>query len=353
MTRSASQIIDGYVSALRAELEDAGAPDTDDVVAEIRSLLTEAAGDDPEAAAAETARMGEPAELARGILVERGIDASSGMSPRVWWRLGIAAAVDLAIGLAVPLGAAAPLAFVVLASEFHLVTIAVAALLGLATLAWPYYVWRPWRRGGRSLSPGMTLAGVAVVRAPGFWRVVRIGEVDGLAPAPRRVAIALGATLLAALLLAGSLLVGLDAIGTWAVSSALHAGAVERSQGRIILSPRIAGQEVALFYEGVATVPAGPGLRFLAAPSATADVYALKKRVDKLGIRNVNVKSVSEVAPGIFRVGVVETRAAGKGIPSLGSSTITLGRRYWADVSGSASDWVVVDIGVGEASGAK
>ena len=44
MIRSSSEIIEEYLSRLRSELELAGADDTDDLVAEIRSFLTEAAG---------------------------------------------------------------------------------------------------------------------------------------------------------------------------------------------------------------------------------------------------------------------------------------------------------------------
>jgi uncharacterized membrane protein len=186
MTLSAAEIIERYISRLRAELAAAGAPDTDELVAEIRSLLTEASHGDATAAEAEIERLGEPADLARGILAERGLDATTGMSTATWWRLGIAAPIDLAIGLAVPFAVAPYLYAIAATGEPRVAAVTVAFVLGALSLTWPFFIWRPWRIGGRALSPGMTITGVAIVRAPGFWRPVSIDELEGMGLAPRR-----------------------------------------------------------------------------------------------------------------------------------------------------------------------
>jgi hypothetical protein len=206
MSDSASSAIETYAARLRAELVTAGAGDADDLVSEIRSMLTEAAGDDATSAAREIERLGEPAELARTILAERGPAGSSGMPAAVWWRLGAGAAIDLVVGVAVPVVAAVPLVLFGLAAQPRVLGVIVVVLLGLATLAWPFFIWRPWRRGGRSLSPGMALTGLAVVRGPGDWRLVRIGALPAMGLAPRRHVVAAALITLAAVLLIAAVL---------------------------------------------------------------------------------------------------------------------------------------------------
>ena len=356
MTRPASEIIEEYLSRLQTALEAATATDADDVVAEIRSLLVEAAGDDPEAAVAEIERLGTPEDLARGILVERGLDDSAGMSTGVWWRLGIAAPIDIAIGLAVPLGAALPLLIVAGTGEPRGVSITVAALLGLATLAWPFFIWRPWRRGGRSLSPGMTLTGVAVVRAPGFWRVVRIGEMGALGLAPRRhVGRAVAIALVAAVLLAGSLLVGLDAAGTWVVSSAMTAGVIGGGPVGSALSAREARTMVTRLY-GALGGAAGEESAAASAASAEAatQLKALASHVATLRISSASVNSVTRIAPGVYRLQVDESSEREPHSDPAGVSTITVARRSWMNADGSVrTDWVIVAIEPGVGVGGK
>jgi hypothetical protein len=330
MTRSASRIVEDYLSALRGELAGAGARDTDDLVAEIRSLLTEAAGDDPEAAATEVGRLGEPAELARGILAERGLDASTGMSTGVWWRLGLAAPLDLAIGLALPLAAALPLYFVASFGQPRAASVAIAAVLAAGTLAWPFFVWRPWRRGGRSLSPGMTFTGIAVVRAPGFWRLVRIGELSEMGLAPRRrVIVAVLVALVALALIAGAVLVGVDAGGSWQLQSV--------------------AQQV---YIGLINGP-NPNMSTATAFVSADAIPALQplwERISKLGIRTVQVGTPQQIAPGVYRFEVKEFRAGGSGSSApVGSSTFTVGQRQWLRADGVGGDWAVVDIQPGAA----
>ena len=154
MIRSASEIIEEYLSRLRSELDSAGAQDTDDLVAEIRSFLTRPQGTIPRSPWPRSNGSGEPAELARGVLVERGLDASRGMSTGIWWRLGIAAPIDIVIGLALPLAAILPLSAVAWFGEPRAASVLTAIALGVASLAWPFFIWRPWRRGGRYAESG-------------------------------------------------------------------------------------------------------------------------------------------------------------------------------------------------------
>jgi hypothetical protein len=201
MSDNAADAIESYVARLRAELTAAGATDADDLASEVRSMLTEAAADDATAAVREIERLGDPAELARTILAERAPSGEGGMPPGVWWRLGVAATIDLVVGVVVPLVAAMPLLAFAARAQSRLVGVTVAVMLELVALAWPLFIWRPWRRGGRTLSPGMTLTGLAVLRGPGGWRLVRIGELRAMGLTPRRHMVLAALLALAALLL--------------------------------------------------------------------------------------------------------------------------------------------------------
>lgn len=356
MTRSASQIIDDYLSTLRSELTAAGAEDTDDVVAEIRSLLTEGAGDDAQSAEAQTARLGEPAELARGILAERGLDATTGMASGTWWRLGIAAPVDIAIGLAVPLAAALPLYVVGWFGQPRAMSIAIAVVLGALALAWPFFIWRPWRRGGRSLSPGMTLTGLAVVRAPGFWRLVRIDELRAMGLAPRRrVGVAVIVALVAVALIAGASLVGLDFGGSWLAAAAISAEFSGKTVGGGVPIDRQLENVVTQVYIGLTGAP-GPDLSpatSYVSPEGSLNLQPLWARIAEKNIRTVRLGTPEQIKPGVYRAEVTELTEGPSGQVPVGSSTFTLGQRQWLRADGVGSDWVVVDIDVGSTPGSK
>jgi uncharacterized membrane protein len=144
MTRTSADLIEGYIARLKAELDFLGAAEAHELVSEVRSLLVDAAGDDAERAAAEIAKFGEPAELAAGILAERGLSADGGMTPADWWRMGIAAPIDIAIGLSVPLAALVPTYGVWRAAGTVAWPFTIAVTLFFAgTLLWPFYAWRP------------------------------------------------------------------------------------------------------------------------------------------------------------------------------------------------------------------
>ncbi len=356
MTRSTSEIIESYLSRLRSELTAVGAEDADDVVAEIRSVLTEAAGDDAEAAAAETERLGEPGDLARGILVERGLDPAAGMASGTWWRLGIAAPVDIAIGMAVPLAAAVPLYVVGWFGEPRGMSIAIAVALGAVALAWPFFIWRPWRRGGRSLSPGMTLTGLAVVRAPGFWRLVRIDELKAMGLAPRRrVAGAVVSAVVAVALIAGTSLVGLDFGGSWLAAAAISAEFSGKTVGGGVPIETQLQSVVDQVYVGLMGA-SGPDMSTAlsyVAPEASSALQPLWSRIAEKRIRTVRVEASRQIEPGVYRVTVAEFSRGSSGPERVGTSTFTLGQRQWLRADGVGSDWVVVGIDSGAAPGSE
>jgi hypothetical protein len=355
VTRSASDIIEGYLARLRAELVAGGAQDAEDLIAEIRSLLNEAAQGDAERAATEVRRLGEPAELAHGIMAERGLDASGGLASGVWWRLGIAAPIDLAIGLALPVAAALPLYVAAVFGQPRFASVAIAIALAVAVLAWPFFVWRPWRRGGSTLSPGMTLTGLAVVRAPGFWRLVRIDELRAMGLAPRRhVALAVVVALFAMILFAGAGAVGVDVGGSWLAAAAISAEFSGHTVGGGVPIETQLQSTAEQVYVGLmgSTGPDMSSALSYVAPEASESLKPLWERIERQGIRAVRIASPRQVEPGVYRFEMQEFSDSSASPASLvGSSTFIAGQRQWLRTDGVGSDWVVVDIEVGAPPG--
>ncbi len=346
MSREAERVLEGYLAHLRSELVAAGAPDADDLVAEIRSLIADAAGDDPGGVADEVERLGSAAELARGILAERGLDASEGVTTGVWWRLGIAAPLDIAIGVSLPLAAALPIYAVVAAAEPRMVGIVMAVVLALAVLAWPFFLWRPWRRGGRTLTPGMALTGLAVVRAPGFWRLTLLSDLEAMGLAPRRrIALSTAVMLVAAVLLVGAIAIGFDAGGTWLAESAIdleHDGRVTDGGGPTQVQLSGIVEQV---YSGLMDAEGPAATTALAYVTPEADLSSLWQHVRDRRIRSVEVGDPALVAPGVYRVDVREYAEDGETpIDLVGTSTFTLGHRQWRLLDGKGEDWAVVEI---------
>jgi hypothetical protein len=182
-TAAAALAIERYIAGLRTELALLGSWASSELLHEVRDMLLDAAREDPERAFAEMERLGEPSALAADLLTERGIAPAGGIPSASWWRLGIAATIDIVLGLAAPVavvaafyGAASTVLFGPYASTMPIrsrigVPVLLAALFALAVwLAWRW--WAPWRNGGRSSSPGMTLARIAVARLGGSRAVV-------------------------------------------------------------------------------------------------------------------------------------------------------------------------------------
>jgi hypothetical protein len=351
MSGGAERIVGEYLAQLRSELVAAGAPDADDLVAEIRSLVSEAAGDDPDAASAELERLGSATELARGILAERGLDAGEGVSAGVWWRLGLAAPLDIAIGLSLPVAAALPIYAIAAAGEPRLASISMAVVLGVAALAWPFFLWRPWRRGGRLLTPGMALTGLAVVRAPGFWRLARLRDLAAMGLAPRRrIALSTVITLVAAVLLAGAVVIGFDAGGTWLARSAIEAEYDGRTVGGGNTIDAQLSSTVEQVYIGLMGADAGTATTALSHVTPEVDLDPLWQRVRTRQIRSVKLGAAEQIAPGVYRVEVKEYAAGGETPASVvGTSTFTLGHRQWLRANGTGEDWAVTGVVLGDA----
>jgi uncharacterized membrane protein len=166
-TAAAALAIERYVAGLRTELALLGGTESDEMLGDVRTMLLDAAREDRERAFAEMERLGEPTALAADLLAERGIGAAGGISSASWWRLGIAATVDIVVGLAAPVLIVASLWGVTATAltdggrEGIVLAVALVGALALTiALTWRY--WAPWRRGG--VTPGMAITRIAVIR---------------------------------------------------------------------------------------------------------------------------------------------------------------------------------------------
>lgn len=351
MTRTASELIEAYLARLRVELAGLGAADAGDLLAEVRSLLIDAAGDDPDSAEAEIARFGDPEALAASILAERGAAAETGMSGGAWWRMGIAVPLDILIGIAVPAVVAFPAYMIAAYGQPRLWGVALGIAGGAAALLWPWYVWRPWRRGGRAVSPGMALTGLAVVRTPGSWRVVRWSELGTMGISRRRNRIAAVAiTVLAAALLAGSLSLGLDRGRSW-LSAAIVAdehASVDGPGWSLTQQLQSVADGV---YNGLQNVPSESAMAIpmqYLTPDSSPQLPALRDRVRGKRIIATRIGTPVPISPGVYRVEVREYLDE-SAKDQVGSSTFTMGRRVVAEVQDMSWDWAVVEIVVGRA----
>jgi hypothetical protein len=334
--RTSAELIEGYLARLAAELDFLGAAETRELVAEVRSLLVEAAGEDPDRAAAEIARFGQPVELAAGILAERGLTADGGMTPADWWRMGIAAPIDIAIGLSVPLAAVVPTYAVWQAAGVISWPFTLGVTLFFAgTLIWPFYVWRPWWVGGRRSSAGMALTGIAVVRAPGFRRVMRTSDLAGMGlPKPTRGWV----SGVAALLIAAALL---SFTGGWIRSmvSTISPDAWFQELAGPDAEQESAARSIADYiYTGLVNgwPEQGPDA---VSGFAVGTCEELALRAKKDGLLSYTIGTPTRLGPGVWDVPVVEkTRRGNRTV------TITANLRVLVKVQGWDPDWVATAI---------
>jgi hypothetical protein len=222
-TAAAALAIERYVDGLRTELALLGAAESGDLAEEVRDMLLDAVRQDPERAFAEMERLGEPSRLAATLLAERGIAPAGGIPSASWWRMGIAATIDIVVGLAAPVAVVAafygaawsalvgPWASTVPIGSRIGISVLFAALFALAVwLAWRW--WAPWRNGGRSSSPGMMLAKIAVARLGGSRAVVlRSDLVAAGLETPKLTAMSVG-TAIASVVLAVLMLVAVSTV---------------------------------------------------------------------------------------------------------------------------------------------
>jgi hypothetical protein len=210
----AALAIERYVAGLRAELAILTPAESTELTREISAMLVDAAREDPARAFAEMDRLGMPSELAAALLRERGLAPGDGIQAASWWRMGVASFIDVFVGLALPIAVAVAYygpAWQALfdtsqpssspGTRIIVLALVAGALMLSGLLAWR--TWAPWRVGGRSATPGMALADVAVLRIGGTRTVVRSADLlaSGLT-APTRTKVSAGITVtLAALVL--------------------------------------------------------------------------------------------------------------------------------------------------------
>jgi hypothetical protein len=319
-----------------------------DLVYEVRDMLLDAAREDPAKAFAEMDRLGKPTELAATLLSERGVTSDRGIASASWWLLGTAAAIDILVGMALPIAVLVnvygqtwqalvgvqPLA----SAGDRLTAIGIGVLLfGLA--AWfAWRSWAPWRDGGERPTVGMALTGIAVVRIGGARAVARAADLAaaGLHPAVRSKTSSAAWLVLSLLVLWWSL---------WMVS----AGALDPSGGDAVyrLAGPVSSQENAVtqatsqLYES-ATAAATSNRTW--PPMANASVR--ESIIAHLAEWNTNgggyeIGDATNVAPGVWTVTVNESKPGQTG-PRR--ATLTWGLRVqWLPESQPQSTYVLLD----------
>lgn len=181
MTERTGAAIAAYLADLRSAMGTLGGERADEIVADIASLLREAADEGPDAVDRMLEELGPPQRLADGYLSEHGFGPESGMGPAEWWRLGAAAVADLLVGLSVPIAVSFPFWVTIRQAGYAGGVWAWAfGALFAGALVWPWYAWRPWWVNGQRQSAGMALTRISVVRIAGARRVVRDRDLDRL-----------------------------------------------------------------------------------------------------------------------------------------------------------------------------
>jgi hypothetical protein len=341
--RTSAELIEDYLGRLRAEFTSVGAAETGDLLAEIRSLLIEAAGDDPERAAVQIAKFGEPAELAAGILAERGLTSEGGMATAEWWRMGIAVPIDIAIGVSVPLAASFPVwsLLQMLRSGGETVWPVLVGLVAffLGSLWWPWYVWRPWRAGGPRATAGMTLTDLAVVRAPGFHKVVRSSELGALGlTTSRRSRISGVATLVFAVLL-----LAFSAFGAQVVL-APQAIAVDRLVGTEAEQRQQVADLAARMYDTLVARGGDVSGEAYVTDDALPAYRSLVRRAQSERLASYQADGPTRVSPGAWKVDVTEKTSRGTHRVTITFTLRVILQPNDTDNLIFMADWVVYDI---------
>lgn len=351
-TAAAALAIERYIAGLREELAILGPRESRELTREISDMLTDAARQDAEHAFSEMERLGAPSGLAATLLAERGIGVAGGIPAAAWWRLGIAATVDILIGFAAP---AAVLVYLVVplwqtvAANLPDVSIpqrlgemaVVLALLALSgVLSWR--AWEPWRVGGRASTAGMSIAGVAVVRLGGARAVVRRSDLSaaGLdAPAPG--GLVMGATI-ASVVLAALIL--------WSAGTALT---LDPSGADIIArfaAPQEASYEIQIVSATKQLYGAAEmgGQSWPAISNEELDAEALKaslieryKGTPQTGSGDFTVGRPTSMGMGVWTVSVAETPKGG--VARTAVLTWQFRLQWTGGDSGPSADWVLTD----------
>jgi hypothetical protein len=312
----AALLITAYADGLRRELTLLGASEVTDLVSEIVGMLRDAAEGDPDVVAAEIERLGPPEELARTILEQHGLKTGPGTPAPSWWRLGVAAPIDILVGLAAPAAGAALAANLLAMTDWSgsdgsplvrilvaLLAVAVIAITG--GMAWTY--WRPWRDGDRRTTVGMTLAGISVVRVGGARTVALTSDLAaaGLAHARRSRAGSALTLALALALLAWAAVVANTATGFGPPS-------VDRFVGTTADQERSVRSSIDELYAQVMD-PGSNATSSLSAWIGPAGIAgepfaSVVNRMTSPKLRSYSVTAMSTPSPGVWNVTVREQR---------------------------------------------
>jgi hypothetical protein len=347
--QTARQIIEAYIERLQSELTFLGTAESGDLVAEIRSLLVDASGDDPVRAAAEITKIGDPAALAASILTEKGLSPAQGMSTAEWWRMGVAVPLDIVVGLAVPAYVAvAAYIFAEFARQSPWALLFGASTFA-ASLLWSWYVWRPWRTGGARRTAGMVVTGLAVVRAPGFRRVVRSRDLAALGMRSP----ALGAVFGIASLGVAALMLVWIVFGVYQFVNnpfpmtelANDAAFFEKAADRSGDQRQQARQVLEIMYDSLIQF----GENYMgdrAVAGQTLDAYeAVVLRAQKEKISAYKIGELTKVFVGVWKTTVVETTSKGTHTVEY---TLAMSLDFRPDLNGQPFDyttsWTIEDI---------
>lgn len=340
----AALLITAYADGLRRELALLGASEITDSVSEIVAMLRDASEGDPEVVAAEIENLGPPEELARTILEQHGLHTGPGTPAPSWWRLGVAAPIDILVGLALPISSAffaVALAVGSAGSETEYVikmglsALAIVGSVITAIVAWRY--WEPWREGGTHNTIGMTIAGISVVRV-GSTRTIALTsdlKAAGLAHGGRNRIAATLVAVVTFLILASALTFLVQSADTGYPKVSVLAGDTASQQEQV--RSRLDG-----FYQGLIANPTPDaawvadyvGVNGMDAPQMRSVIADMATPA----FLSYTVRSIDSPEPGVWVVKVDEKRAGG-----IRAMTVTVGLRTQWGPGYLMPTWTVID----------
>lgn len=339
---AAALLITRYANGLRHELELLGASEITDLVSEVVSMLREASAGDLAKAAAEIDKLGPPSDLARAILEERGLP--TGTPAASWWRLGVAAPIDILVGLAAPVAAAcfalastvvgAPMTENDAVVRLGAAVVSMAAIAFTGAVAWSY--WKPWREGGTRLTVGMTLAGISIVRVGGTRSVVLTSDLERAKLAhgvrSRAAAIVWVVIAISILVWGGSFLLQTADTGN---------PSVERLAGDAAVQQDMVRSSIDGFYQGLidpATAdPEWPTAWMDPAGLGVEPLSSVLDRARTPQLKSYRIVSMTSPEPGLWDVVIEEQR------DTLHEVKMTLGLRIDWGVGYMGPSWVIRD----------
>lgn len=173
--------LEQYLSKLEAELEAIGPVESADVIAEIRSHLTEAAADAGGDIEATIEQFDDPEVLAARILEERGI-LSAGTGSTLPEAPGYAKAMALVFDIAMWLVGVLFLlffAYIDVGEKPNITVIIIAWTLVTALAAASVWWWTKGRRRPGRRTAGLDIMGLRRISIGGATRIVRIADIPG------------------------------------------------------------------------------------------------------------------------------------------------------------------------------